>query len=341
MADKKPGIDQRIRDAGGDIIRDKDGKRVVFSDAEKKLLRNLKANQDLDGAVNRIIHEPMEKKDLLEQLSVLLKTYEDLSGFESMTRRGRLDILSKARRAVNLFLQEAHRITDAGTRKLFEDDFVKLNEALQKYTTVQKNIIIPDWRVYRQSLVDPKYSELDYYVNRSAFLLERRVTLFDLYNKRHVEQELVDHVLKNMEKTDNYAMIDQLMERLNREFPAGFISAPTVRVDKNGATVKYNRKIALDYYVKVWISDIESTVHAATTESAFRQAGLDLVEVKSSTEDDCPICARINGKIFSLSGQDPDFKQMDFTLPLHPHCDHYLVPVLEGGGQLEADVKRK
>jgi len=324
-------IDRKIREAGGEIIRDKDGKRVVFDAAEKLKLRNMKANADLNGIVEKVAKSRLDDEELMFQLEKLLSVYSEISSHDSMKRKGRIELLSKARKAVNLFLSEGHRVTDKAAKALFTDNFEKLTGALRLFTPVQKDFTVPDWKAYRAALIDPKFSTLDYYVNRSAFLIERRMTLFDVYQKQHVEADLAEYVLKNMEKIPHYDMIDNLMKRLDREYPAGSIKIPTVKVRPDGTTVAFDRKMSLDYYIKVWISDIEGTVHAAATESAYRQSGIDLVEIRSSSEDDCPLCAEIDKKVFSLSGDDPDFPLMNFALPLHPHCDHYMVPILDAG----------
>lgn len=90
----------------------------------------------------------------------------------------------------------------------------------------------------------------------------------------------------------------------------------------------------------------ETVARTATREAASegvlqtsKELGNDLVQV-SVHAGACELCAPIQGKVFSISGDDPDFPDLtdDETPPLHPNCEHVLIPVvkdfLEMRGQL-------
>jgi hypothetical protein len=297
------------------------------------------ANADLDGVVKEIMSEPLERKDLQIQLSVLMRELRDLSKFETMNSKSKSDLLAKARKAVNLFVDNYSRIAVDVSLKRFEDDFLALGKALNQYTHIQKEIKLPDLKAYRASLLDPEIQKMEHYVNKVLFTYSARLTLFDLNKKGHLEDELKSYLLRQDNQNKKgvglnfYDQVDELMAMLDRDYPTGYIKLPVVRVSTRGSTVngirkKEYRKMALDYYLSVWLSDLEATVHNAATHAAYMKAGIDLVIIKNASANPCDICAPDIDKIFSLSGNDPDFRVCPY-LPRHPHCTCFTTPVLD------------
>lgn len=56
--------------------------------------------------------------------------------------------------------------------------------------------------------------------------------------------------------------------------------------------------------------------------------GLDLVQVSTHVSD-VDVCTPYAGRVFSLSGNHPDFPMLDRKPPFHPNCKHVLMPVSE------------
>lgn len=69
------------------------------------------------------------------------------------------------------------------------------------------------------------------------------------------------------------------------------------------------------------------------------QIGNTLVQVSIHTGS-CAICLPYQGKVYSITGNDPDFPPLESRPPWHPHCRHVLLPVtreaLEARGELES-----
>jgi len=93
-------------------------------------------------------------------------------------------------------------------------------------------------------------------------------------------------------------------------------------VDKNGKPRKYKIKdyAELCVYTEAIRAQADATVNIAI------EVESDLVQV-SNHFTNCEVCAEIEGRVFSVSGNDPDFDPYDFTLPLHPRCKHTLTVV--------------
>ena len=57
-----------------------------------------------------------------------------------------------------------------------------------------------------------------------------------------------------------------------------------------------------------------------------RETGTDLIQITDHNTD-CEECMEFEGKIFSVSGNDPDFPPLEELPPYHPNCKHTSVPV--------------
>lgn len=73
------------------------------------------------------------------------------------------------------------------------------------------------------------------------------------------------------------------------------------------------------------------------------QYGVDLVQVSVHYHPQTDPCSRHQGKIYSISGGDPDFPPLEESPPFHPNCRHQLLPItresLEDRGLLEGSIK--
>lgn len=61
------------------------------------------------------------------------------------------------------------------------------------------------------------------------------------------------------------------------------------------------------------------------TKDLCRQYENDLVQV-SDHGTICDICKEIEGNVYSLSGQDPDYPELPMDVPAHPNCEHNITP---------------
>lgn len=91
-----------------------------------------------------------------------------------------------------------------------------------------------------------------------------------------------------------------------------------------------------DYSELVATTRMTESATTASIDTALA-AGIDLVEF-STHAGACELCQAIEGQIFSLSGNDPEYPALteEQTPPIHPRCCHRLLAV--GSGALEEDV---
>jgi len=77
------------------------------------------------------------------------------------------------------------------------------------------------------------------------------------------------------------------------------------------------------YAVMLARTELSNTMFQAVKDECEKW-GNDLVEF-SSHDKPCPICAPLEGQVFSLSGQDVEY-EMAPDMPIHPNCEHNLNP---------------
>lgn len=90
-------------------------------------------------------------------------------------------------------------------------------------------------------------------------------------------------------------------------------------VDKNGNPRQYTVDAYAELVARTKL--VEASSQAVITTVAA--VGADLVQV-SSHNTKCEQCSEFEGKIYSVSGSDPDFPALEEEPPYHPNCEHSL-----------------
>lgn len=71
------------------------------------------------------------------------------------------------------------------------------------------------------------------------------------------------------------------------------------------------------------------------TLNQLEEIGEDLVQITEHPNRSCPICAKYEGRVYSISGDDPRYPPLRGTAfsvayhTIHPRCRHYVTPYLE------------
>ena len=107
---------------------------------------------------------------------------------------------------------------------------------------------------------------------------------------------------------------------------------------------KNGRRINLDSYA--------STVARSTTREAENTAviehikanGTNLVKMSSHLTT-CPICAPLQGRVYSIDGNSTDYPSLDLAYTgdhanIHPNCRHFLAPYMPDKDKNSAETKR-
>lgn len=104
-------------------------------------------------------------------------------------------------------------------------------------------------------------------------------------------------------------------ERLHPTLPD--MLAPTGYTDRSGS------KWSLGRYAGMVIRTVAHETLSEGTLAAMRSHGYDLVKV-SSEKSHTPACESFDGKVFSLSPDNPDYPPLKSLPPFHPDCNHFI-----------------
>ena len=107
----------------------------------------------------------------------------------------------------------------------------------------------------------------------------------------------------------------QAVAELNQQGITGIVT-------RNGA------RVPADKYMSGVIHYHQRKAHVTGTENMAIQNGIDLVYV-NAVGITCEYCAKYQGRVYSISGNDPRFPKLEQRPPYHSHCVHSLTPWIE------------
>jgi hypothetical protein len=95
----------------------------------------------------------------------------------------------------------------------------------------------------------------------------------------------------------------------------------TAMIDRAG------RRWRLDSYAEMVARTTTREAASVATLNTCREFGLDLVQI-SQHYPTCPLCAVIQGRAYSISGEDKRYPRYtdEVRIPKHPHCRHSVHP---------------
>lgn len=293
---------------------------------------------DFNEVAALLTQQRFTRREIEFKLKKYIETLKKYGSLEKMATMPADTALIYMRKYVNNFTRQFEELITSQSLDMFSTDFENISRGLLKAGYIKSPLDIPDPKAYTKLLLNEKFDQFKYYTERSVFLLQRRVTLFELEGKKALQDAVIGDIVSMRGTKSQGEMLDALLKRLDTEYPAGYITLPVTRTKKDGTIERVNKKIPIDYYADTWISDVESSIHNTALRSSYLKAGLDLVKVECRSAVPCDLCKPERGKIFSLTGNDPDFPSMDFVLPRHPRCHCYIVPVV---GQGRSNQRRK
>lgn len=100
-----------------------------------------------------------------------------------------------------------------------------------------------------------------------------------------------------------------------------------------GIRDKRGRLIRLDAYAELVARSTTREASNLGTLEQLQKNGYDLVKM-SSHSSPCPICAPLEGRVYSISGSDNRYPRLDIAYGeghanIHPNCKHVLTPYIE------------
>jgi hypothetical protein len=105
-------------------------------------------------------------------------------------------------------------------------------------------------------------------------------------------------------------------------------------IDKNGDLRQYKATTYAELLARTYMNE----AFTAGTINTAQAVGSDLVQV-SSHNTKTAYDAQFEGKIFSLSGKDPDFPKATDLPPFHPNCLHVITVVIKEALEVNGTLK--
>jgi hypothetical protein len=102
-------------------------------------------------------------------------------------------------------------------------------------------------------------------------------------------------------------------------------------INKRGITgivARNGARIPADKYMAGVVHYHQRKAHVTGAENMIVQNGLDLVYV-NFVGITCEFCAKYQGRVYSISGNDPRFPKLELRPPYHAHCVHSLSAWIE------------
>jgi vacuolar-type H+-ATPase subunit H len=145
------------------------------------------------------------------------------------------------------------------------------------------------------------------------------------------------HTRNNIRQVVNRAVDNAVLQKIAqgqtvRECKKAIISDLLAK-GIEGVEGKSGRVMTLDAYAGLVARGRTREATNMATVNQLTALGRDLVKL-SSHKTACPICAVLQGRVFSISGKDPRYPplSMAFSGPysnIHPNCSHVLEPYIE------------
>lgn len=90
---------------------------------------------------------------------------------------------------------------------------------------------------------------------------------------------------------------------------------------------KLGREWRLDSYAQMVARTTSREIATVATINTCQEADIDLIQI-STHYPTCEICAPLQGKVFSISGNDKRYPKLEeeYTPPIHPSCRHVTTP---------------
>ena len=275
--------------------------------------------------MSRIIH-PNEPQYVLE----LIRTYT-----EAQQRLINVIGQKHARKTNTMYERRILGQTNAILRDLIDEAKIWTNSNIPRAYKKGVNKAI---KAYKDLGVDtPDYDDFSKLHTRTINVMIENAT-DDLVNSTNfIGRQIKDNVRSiSLDAVKQARITGQSVQQLRQELIGRF-------VDNNITSImtKNGRRINLDSYAEVVA---RSTVREAENRAQIEQvkaSGRDLVRM-SSHATSCPICAPLQGRVYSISGNDPEYPALDVAYSgshanIHPNCRHSLSPYVP---ELDSNVAR-
>lgn len=140
----------------------------------------------------------------------------------------------------------------------------------------------------------------------------------------HMSQDAKDRIERIVRTANQRSLVEGVSRRQATKDAIAEVNQVSIRgmVAKNGAVIPAEKYMAnvIQYH--------QRQAHVEGVLNRMQDNGNDLVYV-NTVGITCPICAKYQGRVYSLSGSDSRFPKLTVRPPYHGHCVHSTSPWVE------------
>lgn len=165
-------------------------------------------------------------------------------------------------------------------------------------------------------------------VNELAVRTIARNLAFDLFaGINQVERRVVQYIGRSADDVFRQAQLSAVGRKwtvgLTNRIAKQDMVAKLVDQGLTAFVDKQGREWNLSSYAEMSIRTVSREVSTLGALQRFDGGGIDLVMI-STHYPTCEFCATLQGRVFSISGLNPDYPKLDRHPPFHPNCGHVL-----------------
>jgi hypothetical protein len=158
------------------------------------------------------------------------------------------------------------------------------------------------------------------------------------YRILEANDNMLEDVKDRIEDITKRANSRSLIQGVSRRQATKDAVAELLESDITGIIAKNGARIPADKYMANVIHFNMRKAHVEGSLNKSTDVGIDLVYV-NRVGITCDICAKYQGRVYSVSGKDGRFPRLEARPPYHGHCVHNLTPWVEEYHD-ELDVKK-
>jgi len=212
-------------------------------------------------------------------------------------------------------------------------EIAKLNKEAREWT----NETIPTF--YREGMDEVEKAATFAKIHREALVVLVRNTKADLIDAN----QFIGRQIKDVVRQISLDVIEEKIATGRTVKDARNMLAKRL-IDEKGThlLMKNGKKMNMTAYAELVA---RSSTREATNRGTINQlveSDRDLVKM-SNHSSSCPICAPLEGRVYSISGKDKRFPPLDRAYTgthanIHPNCRHVLTPYIEQYNDVEKDI---
>ena len=238
----------------------------------------------------------------------------------------------------------------------------KTNTMYEKRILKQVNQVLlelnSDTKLWLNEHIPKEYKKSVNKLIRQYADMNIKIDDFDTFSKLH--EEKIDLLIRNA--SNQMEVANSYIGRRTKDTVRQISIEATKQAEVTGRTVKQLRQELIDTFIDNKITTIKTktgrninidsyaeTVARSTTREAANVAriehvtanGRNLVKM-SSHATTCPICAPLQGRVYSIDGKDDRYPSLDVAFSggyanIHPNCRHVILPYVK---ELDSNASR-